>query len=98
MNSLGPTSLRPTIGSKRAESLTRSLPFQMPRNYHTVSIEDREMFAYNKRHDDLIKHFAQHENSIKYCYSFLDFENLFPKAILNAYKYISLTDWEEAHY
>jgi hypothetical protein len=23
---------------------------------------------------------------------------LFPKAILNAYKYISLTDWEEAHY
>jgi len=70
----------------------------MTRNYHTVSIEDREMFAYNKRHDDLIKHFAQHENSIKYCYSFLTVENLFSKAIIGAYKYISLVDCVESHY
>jgi hypothetical protein len=70
----------------------------MQRHYHTVSIEDREMFAYNKRQRDLAAHLAQPENSIKYCYSFMDDRGLYAKAIVEAYNCIGKVNWEEAHY
>ena len=47
----------------------------MTRKYHTMSIEDREMFSYNSRYEKqqerLRHHLAQPENRIRYCYEFM---------------------------
>jgi hypothetical protein len=47
----------------------------MTRKYHTMSIEDREMFAYissyEKQQERLRNHLAQPENRIRYCYEFM---------------------------
>jgi hypothetical protein len=77
----------------------------MDRKFHTVSIEDREMFAYNKRHNDLQKHLAQVENRIRYCYEFmedgdiLDVDNqMRNRAFEKALHYISIVEDQTAHF
>jgi hypothetical protein len=77
----------------------------MENKFHTVSIEDREMFARNARYEKMQRHLAQFENRIKYCYEFmrdgdiLDADNLMRScAFEKALHYISLCDNEEAHF
>jgi hypothetical protein len=75
---------------------------QMDRKFHTVSIEDREMFAYNKRHNDLQKHLAQVENRIKYSYEFYnDFQDdreMQLVAFEKSLHYISIVEDQTAHF
>ena len=74
----------------------------MDRKFHTVSIEDREMFAYNKRHNDLQKHLAQPENRIQYAYEFynelLDDRDIQLKAFEKALEWIGKCDDQTAHF
>ena len=76
----------------------------MDRKFHTVSIEDREMFAYNKRHNDLQKHLAQPENCIRYAFEFLkgyisDGDDLMKaKCYDGIAKYSELLDYSESHF
>jgi hypothetical protein len=75
---------------------------QMDRKFHTVSIEDREMFAYNKRHNDLQKHLAQPENRIKYSYEFYndyqDDREMQLVAFEKSLHYISIVEDQTAHF
>lgn len=78
---------------------------QMDRKFHTVSIEDREMFAYNKRHNDLQKHLAQVENRIRYCYEFMEDGDILDvanqmrnRAFEKALHYISIVEDQTAHF
>ena len=72
------------------------------RKFHTVSIEDREMFAYNKRYNDLQKHLAQPENRIKYAYEFYnDFQDdrqMQLVAFEKALEWIAKCEDQTAHY
>lgn len=77
----------------------------MDRKFHTVSIEDREMFAYNKRHNDLQKHLAQVENRIRYCYEFMEDGDILDvanqmrnRAFEKALHYISIVEDQTAHF
>jgi len=74
----------------------------MDRKFHTMSIEDREMFAYNKRHNDLQKHLAQVENRIKYCYEFYndyqDDREMQLVAFEKSLHYISIVDDSTTHF
>jgi hypothetical protein len=74
----------------------------MDRKFHTVSIEDREMFAYNKRHNDLQKHLAQVENRIKYSYEFYndyqDDREMQLVAFEKSLHYISIVEDQTAHF
>jgi hypothetical protein len=75
---------------------------QMDRKFHTVSIEDREMFAYNKRYNDLQKHLAQPENRIKYSYEFYndyqDDREMQLVAFEKSLHYISIVEDQTAHF
>lgn len=72
--------------------------------YHTMSIEDREMFAYNKRHNEIQHHLSQPENRIRYCYEFMNdaieendarfYANAFSKALY----WLGQVEDEEAHF
>lgn len=80
----------------------------MTRKYHTVSIEDREMFAYNsayqKQQAELQRILAQPEQRIKYAFGFLkgyiaDADEGMTKKCYDAIaKYSNKLDWSEAHY
>jgi len=72
----------------------------LERKYHTVSIEDREMFAYNARHEKLQKHLAQPENSIRYCYEFMKDGDIQMRnrAFEKALDYISQAEGEGSDY
>jgi hypothetical protein len=76
----------------------------MDRKFHTVSIEDREMFAYNKRHNELQRVLSHPENSIKYCLEFLkgyangNDEQMAKKCYDGIAKYSAQLDYSEAHF
>jgi uncharacterized protein YaaR (DUF327 family) len=79
---------------------------QMTRKFHTMSIEDREMFAYNaayqRKQEQLSK--VTHEQRIKYCFEFLkgyiaDGDDLMKtKCYDGIAKYSELLDTSEAHF
>ena len=78
------------------------------RKYHIVSIEDREMFAYNsayqKQQAELKRILAQPEQRIKYAFEFLtgyiaDGDDQMVAKCYNAIaKYSELLDTSEAHF
>jgi hypothetical protein len=78
------------------------------RKFHTVSIEDREMFAYNsayqKQQAELKRILAQPEQRIKYAFEFLkgyiaDGDDLMSAKCYNAIaKYSEVLDYSEAHF
>ena len=80
----------------------------MIRKFHTMSIEDREMFAYNsdyqKQQAELKRILAQPEQRIKYAFEFLkgyiaDGDDLMKaKCYDGIAKYTELLDTSEAHY
>ena len=80
----------------------------MDRKFHTVSIEDREMFAYNsayqKQQAELQRILSHPENRIKYCFEFLkgyiaDGDDLMTaKCYDGIAKYSAQLDYSEAHY
>ena len=80
----------------------------MDRKYHIVSIEDREMFAYNsayqKQQAELKRILAQPEQRIKYAFQFLtgyiaDADEGMTKKCYDAIsKYSELLDTSEAHF
>lgn len=80
----------------------------MTRKYHTMSIEDREMFAYNsayqKQQAELQRILAQPEQRLKYAFQFLtgyiaDADEGMTKKCYDAIaKYSELLDTSEAHY
>jgi hypothetical protein len=80
----------------------------MDRKFHTVSIEDREMFAYNsayqKQQAELQRILSHPENRIKYAFEFLsgyiaDGDDLMKaKCYDGIAKYSEKLDWSEAHF
>ena len=80
----------------------------MDRKFHTVSIEDREMFAYNaayqKERTELDRILSHPENRIKYAFEFLsgyiaDGDDLMKaKCYDGIAKYSEKLDWSEAHF
>ena len=85
----------------------------MQRKYHIISIEDREMFAYNanyQKHQEekktakqkLEAHLAQPETRIKYAFEFLNDFGDEPESRKKCYdqiaKWSDKLDWSEAHY
>jgi hypothetical protein len=69
------------------------------RKFHTVSFEDREMFAYNARYNKLQAHLAQPENRIRYSFEFMSEDaELRPTALLKIYENIALVEDQTAHY
>lgn len=80
----------------------------MTRKFHTMSIEDREMFAYNaayeKQQAEIKRVLAQPEQRIKYAFEFLkgyivDGDSEMTAKCYNAIaKYSELLDTSEAHY
>lgn len=80
----------------------------MTRQFHTMSIEDREMFAhnreYNRRQEQLKKHMEQAENPLRYCFEFLDAyiqdgdSPMIAKCYTGIAKYNELLDWSESHF
>jgi uncharacterized tellurite resistance protein B-like protein len=80
----------------------------MDRKYHTMSIEDREMFAYNsayqKQQAELQRVLAQPEQRIKYCFEFLKGyiadgdDQMKEKCYAGIAKYSELLDCSEAHF
>jgi len=79
----------------------------MTRKFHTMSIEDREMFAYNanyqkRKQEQLAK--ITPEQRIKYCFEFLtgyiaDGDDLMAGRCYDGIaKYSELLDTSEAHY
>jgi hypothetical protein len=79
---------------------------QMDRKFHTVSIEDREMFAYNAAYERKQQQLAKitPEQRIKYCFEFLagyiiDSDDLMKaKCYDGIAKYSELLDTSEAHF
>lgn len=80
----------------------------MTRKFHTMSIEDREMFAYNsayqKQQAELKRILAQPEQRIKYAFEFLkgyiadgDSE-MVAKCYNGIAKYSEVLDYSEAHF
>ena len=80
----------------------------MTRKFHTMSIEDREMFAYNsayqKQQAELKRILAQPEQRIKYAFEFLkgyvaDGDQMMAAKCYNAIaKYSEMLDTSEAHF
>lgn len=80
----------------------------MTRKFHTMSIEDREMFAYNsayqKQQAELKRILAQPEQRIKYAFEFLkgyiaDCDSEMTAKCYNAIaKYSEVLDYSEAHF
>jgi hypothetical protein len=72
----------------------------MTRQFHNMSVEDREMFAYNKRHNDLQNHLSQPENRIRYCYEFMKDEDFQMRnlAFEKSLHYISIVEDQTAHF
>jgi len=85
----------------------------MQRKYHVVSIEDREMFAYNANYQkmqeekktakqELERILAQPETRIKYAFEFLvdfgDEEESRMKCYNAIAEWSDKLDWSEAHY
>ena len=76
------------------------------RKFHNISLEDREMFAYNsayqRRQEQLAK--VTPEQRIKYCFEFLkgyitEGDDLMAKRCYDGIaKYSDKLDWSEAHY
>lgn len=74
--------------------------------YHTMSLEDREMFAYNSYQERKKQQLANvaPELRIKYCFEFLkgyvaDGDDLMAAKCYNGIaKYSELLDWSESHY
>jgi hypothetical protein len=64
----------------------------MTRKYHTMSIEDREMFAYNAAYNkskaEIARINAHPEQRMKYCFSFMQ----------GADTETAQLDYSEAHY
>jgi hypothetical protein len=83
--------------SKQFNSMTEQ-------KFHTISIEDREMFAYNARYAKYQQHMEHAENPIKYCFEFLkgyiaDGDDLMAAKCYNGIsKYSDKLDWSEAHF
>ena len=74
----------------------------MDRKFHTVSIEDREMFAYNAKQTKLQKFMSTPENRIQYAYEFynemLDDRYIQLKAFEKALEWIGKCDDQTAHF
>ncbi len=80
----------------------------MTRKFHTMSIEDREMFAYNsayqKQQAEMKRILAQPEQRIKYAFEFLkgyvaDGDQMMAAKCYNAIaKYSEMLDTSEAHF
>ena len=76
----------------------------MTRKFHRVSIEDREMFAYNRTYQqvqDDIKRINSHpEQCIKYCFEFLKGadDGMRVKCYDAIAKYSAQLDYSEAHF
>ena len=78
----------------------------MDRQFHTVSIEDREMFAYNAAYERKQQQLAAiaPELRIKYCFEFLkgyvaDGDDLMAGRCYDGIaKYSDQLDWSEAHF
>lgn len=80
----------------------------MTRQFHNMSVEDREMFAYNSRYQkqqaELQRILSHPENRIKYCFEFLkgyisDGDDLMKaKCYDGIAKYSELLDTSEAHF
>jgi hypothetical protein len=80
----------------------------MTRQFHNISVEDREMFAYNsayeKQQAELKRIQAQPEQPIKYCFEFLrgyiaDGDDLMKaKCYDGIAKYSAQLDYSEAHF
>ena len=76
----------------------------MTRKFHRVSIEDREMFAYNRTYQqvqDDIKRINSHpEQCMKYCFEFLKGADdlMRVKCYDGIAKYSAQLDYSEAHF
>jgi hypothetical protein len=76
----------------------------MTRQFHNMSVEDREMFAYNsayqKQQAELQRVLSHPENRIKYCFEFLKgADELMAKKCYDAIaKYSAQLDYSEAHF
>lgn len=75
----------------------------MTRQFHNMSVEDREMFAYNaaynRRQEALKKHFDWIENPIRYCFEFMGVdEQTDAKCLLGVYTKLEKCDDVELHY
>ena len=80
----------------------------MTRQFHNMSVEDREMFAYNRTYqqvqDDIKRINAHPEQRMKYCFEFLKGyangnDELMAKKCYDAIaKYSAQLDYSEAHF
>lgn len=76
----------------------------MTRKFHTMSIEDREMFAYNaaynKQKAETARILAHPEQRMKYAFSFIvgADDGMRVKCYDAIAKYSAQLDWSEAHY
>jgi len=76
----------------------------MTRQYHTMSIEDREMFAYNARYQkqqaEIARINAHPEQRMKYCFEFIQHadDEMRVKCYNAIAKYSEQLDYSEAHY
>jgi hypothetical protein len=76
----------------------------MQRQYHNMSIEDREMFAYNsyreKQRAEIDRINAHPEQRMKYCFEFIQGadDGMRVKCYDAIAKYSAQLDWSEAHY
>jgi hypothetical protein len=75
----------------------------MTRQFHTMSIEDREMFAYNaeynRRQEALKQHFNWIENPIRYCLEFMGTDaQTDAKCLLGIYTNLEKCEDVELHY
>jgi hypothetical protein len=76
----------------------------MQRKYHTMSIEDREMFAYNAAYNkskaEIARINAHPEQRMKYCFEFMTHadDEMRVKCYNAIAKYSAQLDYSEAHY
>ena len=76
----------------------------MTRKFHNISIEDREMFAYNARYQkqqaEIARINAHPEQRMKYCFSFIEGadDEMRVKCYNAIAKYSAQLDYSEAHY
>lgn len=76
----------------------------MTRKFHTMSIEDREMFAYNaayqKQQAEIARINSHPEQRMKYCFSFIEGadDGMRVKCYDAIAKYSAQLDWSEAHF
>lgn len=76
----------------------------MTRKFHTMSIEDREMFAYNanynKQKAEIARINAHPEQRMKYCFSFMQGADteMRKKCFDKIAEYSAQLDYSEAHY